>query len=65
MAETRLSHVMSSIVLGQFNVGAVFPAAVDDSALGPGIFAFKCSPVRGDRVGAESEPLMRMTSLET
>jgi hypothetical protein len=56
---------MSSIVLGQFNVGAVFPAGVGDSVLGPGIFASKCSPVGGNRVGAESEPLMMMTSLET
>jgi len=27
---------MSSIVLGQFDVGAIFPVAVDDGALGPG-----------------------------
>jgi hypothetical protein len=41
-AGVRLACVMSSIVLGQFNVGAVFPAAVDDSALGPGFNTRGC-----------------------
>jgi hypothetical protein len=35
-AGIRFACVMSSIVLGQFNVGAVFPAAIDDGALDPG-----------------------------